>query len=76
MSEKSASTGFFAREDRIRQVETTRERHGDDFYRKLGEKSATFKDKKIAKLAALKRWHPEWFDEEGNLKEEHNADNS
>ncbi len=73
---KSASAKFFERDDRARQVQTTKERHGSDFYRKLGAKSATFKDVKLAKLAALKRWHPDWFDEEGNLKEEYDVSNS
>jgi hypothetical protein len=55
--------------DRKQQVATTLKRHGSDHYEKIGAKAATFKDPKIASLAAWKRWHPEDFDEEGNLIE-------
>lgn len=58
------------RDDRKRQVETTKKRHGNDFYKKIAQKSATFRDSEVAKRAALKRWHPERFDDNGNLKQE------
>lgn len=47
-------------DDRRRQVETTKKNHGDDFYKRIGEKSSgkgqTFKDPEKAKAAARKRW--------------------
>ena len=43
-------------DDRRRQVETTKKRHGEDFYKKIGLKSARFKDPKLAKEAINKRW--------------------
>lgn len=62
-------------DDRRRQVATTKLRHGEDFYKRLssmgGKASATFKDKAKAKLAITKRWHPEYFDEDGKLKPEY-----
>lgn len=57
-------------EDRRRQVETTKLRHGNDYYAKISDKSPSksrFKDSNLARLAALKRFHPDWFDEEGKL---------
>lgn len=54
-------------EDRKRQVETTKKRYGEDHYRVLGLKASSFKDPKLARRAALKRWHPELFDENGKL---------
>ncbi len=52
-------------DDRKRQVRTTKERHGDDFYKKIGAKSSgkgqTFRDSEKARDAANRRWHPEWF---------------
>ena len=47
-------------EDRERQVKTTRERHGKDFYQKAGAMSSgkgiTFRDPQKAREAALLRW--------------------
>lgn len=54
-------------EDRKRARDTIIERHGPDFWQKIGDKSAGFRDPRVAQLAALKRWHPEWFDENGEL---------
>ena len=59
-------------EDRKRQVETTKARHGEDYYSKISDQSPSksrFKDSNLARLAALKRFHPDWFDSEGNLIE-------
>lgn len=53
--------------DRKQQVQTTKLTHGNDHYEKIGAMGATFKDKGVAKLAAMKRWHPDYFDEEGNI---------
>lgn len=43
---------------RKRQVETTRKRHGKDFYSKIGKESngGGFKDKSVASQAAKKSW--------------------
>lgn len=62
-------------EDRKRQVETTRARYGADHYKKIGLMGAQFGDKNKARLASLKRWHPDWFDENGELMEKHRANN-
>ncbi len=43
-------------DDRKRQVATTKLKYGNDYYIKLGQKSATFKDPEVARAAALKRW--------------------
>lgn len=47
-------------EDRKRQVATTRERHGKDFYKEIGKKSSgagqTFRDPEKARAAARIRW--------------------
>jgi hypothetical protein len=53
--------------DRIRQVLTVRERYGPNHYETIGAMSATFNDRRIAKKAILKRWHPDWFDESGEM---------
>ncbi len=54
--------------DRVRQVETTKLRYGENHYEEIGARASTFrKNPKIAQLAAWKRWHPEDFDDEGNL---------
>lgn len=49
--------------DRRQQVKTTKERHGDDFYKNIGSKSTgkgvTFRDPEKARAAAMKRWHGE-----------------
>ena len=57
-------------DDRRRQVETTRARHGDDFYKRIAKKGKTW-NSDTARLAILKRWHPDWFDENGKLKKEY-----
>lgn len=54
-------------EDRKRQVATTKARHGKDWYSKIATKSAAFRDPVKAQEAAFKRWHPEWFDDNGKL---------
>lgn len=50
-------------DDRKRQVATTRNRHGKDFYKRIGGlsggKGQTFRDPEKARAAANKRWHPE-----------------
>lgn len=53
--------------DRLQQVATTRARYGDKHYEIIGAMSATFLDRRIAKKAILKRWHPDWFSEDGNM---------
>lgn len=63
--------------DRKQQVETTRLNHGPDHYEKIGAKSATFqKDPKLAVKAAMMRWHPTWFNDEGEYIGEENVNNS
>lgn len=57
------------REDRKRQVETTRLRYGASHYSDIAKKAK--KDPKQQQLKAYRRWHPEWFNEEGELKDEH-----
>lgn len=46
------------REDRIRQVQTTKERHGADHYSRIGamKKKRTFDNPEAAKKAADVRW--------------------
>lgn len=46
------------REDRIRQVKTTKDRHGKDFYSKIGamKKKRYFDDPKVASDVAKKAW--------------------
>lgn len=63
-------------DDRRRMVETTRARYGEDHYARIGEISGKKKTKEELRQMALKRWHPEYFDGEGNLKEEYRDDNS
>jgi hypothetical protein len=54
---------------RKRQVETTKKRHGSDFYHKIGgmRKSNPY----LAKWASWHYWHKEAFDELGQLKPEY-----
>lgn len=70
-------------DDRKRQVATTYDRYGADHYRTIGLRGANWVDKEKARTAALKRWHPNWFDEDGKLlpeygggKEQPSANNS
>lgn len=56
--------------DRMRQVATTKSRYGDNHYEVVGSLSATFKDQAIARKAIWKRWHPDHFDAQGNIKPE------
>lgn len=53
--------------DRVQQVLTIRQRYGPHHYETIGAMSATFNDRKIAKKAILKRWHPDWFDDKGEI---------
>ncbi len=53
--------------DRQQQVKTIREVYGLDHFAKVGAMSSTFKDKRIAKRASWKYWHPERFDDDGKL---------
>lgn len=54
--------------DRIKQVATTLERYGDQHYQDMGNRSQTFKkDPAIAKRASWMYWHPERFNEAGEL---------
>lgn len=62
----------YVSEDRRRQVETMKARHGREHYEEIGRRAATFrKQPELAKLAALKRWHPEYFLATGEIKEEY-----
>lgn len=57
--------------DRVQQVLTVRQRYGPNHYETIGAMSATFNDKRIAKKAITKRWHPEYFDASGNILPQH-----
>lgn len=62
--------------DRKRQVETTKRRYGEDYYSTIGKAGAAKKTKEDMKLMAMKRWHPELFNDEGKLiKEKDNGGN-
>lgn len=54
--------------DRKKQVDTTRARYGLNHYETIGARASTFsKNPQLARLAAWKRWHPDFWDAEGNL---------
>lgn len=57
-------------DDRKRQVATTKARYGEDHYKKISAKGKKL-NSETAKLAVMKRWYPERFDENNKLKKEY-----
>lgn len=60
--------------DKYARMVATQLANDPDHYRKLGRlpKNRSFSEPGKAREAALKRHHPDWFDENGNLIREEN----
>ena len=57
-------------DSRRRQVATSKLRYGNQHYETLGRISGNNRTKEEMRLMVLKRWHPDWFDENGKFIEE------
>lgn len=57
------------RDDRKRQVETTKSRYGPDYYIKIGQMRGSTRIQ--AKYASWRRWHKDRFNTDGTIKQEY-----